>query len=58
MDTRSVPRLTIVGIGLAPDCTQTEIRGAYLRESLKHHPDKVRPDDCNAPELKLKPRVL
>jgi len=27
-------------LGLARDCTEVEIKKAYRRESLKHHPDK------------------
>lgn len=27
--------------GLARDCTEIDIKKAYRRESLKHHPDKV-----------------
>lgn len=29
-------------LGVARDCTEQEVRKAYRRESLKHHPDKVR----------------
>lgn len=29
-------------LGVERTCTETEIRKAYRRESLKHHPDKVR----------------
>ena len=29
-------------LGVQRDCTEVEIRKAYRRESLKHHPDKVR----------------
>lgn len=29
-------------LGVAKDCGETEIKKAYRRESLKHHPDKVR----------------
>ena len=29
-------------LGVERDCTDTDIRKAYRRESLKHHPDKVR----------------
>ena len=29
-------------LGVERDCTEVEIRKAYRRESLKHHPDKVR----------------
>lgn len=28
-------------LGVARDCTEIEIKKAYRRESLKHHPDKV-----------------
>jgi len=28
-------------LGLQRDCTEIEIKKAYRRESLKHHPDKV-----------------
>ena len=28
-------------LGLARDCGETDIKKAYRRESLKHHPDKV-----------------
>ena len=28
-------------LGLARDCSQSDIKKAYRRESLKHHPDKV-----------------
>lgn len=27
--------------GVAKDCTEIEIKKAYRKESLKHHPDKV-----------------
>lgn len=30
-------------LGVARDCNETDIKKAYRRESLKHHPDKVRP---------------
>jgi tetratricopeptide (TPR) repeat protein len=29
-------------LGVARDCNETDIKKAYRRESLKHHPDKVR----------------
>ncbi|PSR74464.1 hypothetical protein PHLCEN_2v9811 [Hermanssonia centrifuga] len=29
-------------LGVSRDCTEIEIKKAYRRESLKHHPDKVR----------------
>lgn len=29
-------------LGVARDCTEIDIKKAYRRESLKHHPDKVR----------------
>ena len=29
-------------LGVERDCSDTDIRKAYRRESLKHHPDKVR----------------
>jgi DnaJ homolog subfamily C member 7 len=28
-------------LGVARDCGETDIKKAYRRESLKHHPDKV-----------------
>jgi DnaJ homolog subfamily C member 7 len=28
-------------LGIARDCTEVDIKKAYRRESLKHHPDKV-----------------
>jgi DnaJ homolog subfamily C member 7 len=28
-------------LGVAKDCSETDIKKAYRRESLKHHPDKV-----------------
>ena len=32
-------------VGLAKDCNDADIKKAYRRESLKHHPDKVRTSD-------------
>lgn len=32
--------LTLVEIGIARDCSEIDIKKAYRRESLKHHPDK------------------
>jgi hypothetical protein len=29
-------------LGVARDCNEADIKKAYRRESLKHHPDKVR----------------
>ena len=29
-------------LGVAHDCNEADIKKAYRRESLKHHPDKVR----------------
>jgi DnaJ family protein C protein 7 len=29
-------------LGVARDCSEAEVRKGYRRESLKHHPDKVR----------------
>jgi preprotein translocase subunit Sec63 len=34
-------------VGIPRDCAEIEIKKAYRRESLKHHPDKVRPDYLN-----------
>ena len=31
-----------VNVGIPRDCTEIDIKKAYRRESLKHHPDKVR----------------
>ena len=31
-------------LGVARDCNEADIKKAYRRESLKHHPDKVRLD--------------
>lgn len=30
-------------LGIPKDCNEIEIKKAYRRESLKHHPDKVTP---------------
>jgi DnaJ-class molecular chaperone len=30
-------------LGVGRECTDAEIKKAYRRESLKHHPDKVGP---------------
>ena len=40
--------------GVHRECSDADIKKAYRRESLKHHPDKVRPTDCNAPGLQAK----
>jgi len=32
-------------VGISKDCTEIEIKKGYRRESLKHHPDKVREED-------------
>ncbi|KAI1790529.1 protein prenylyltransferase [Ganoderma leucocontextum] len=36
-------------LGVDRDCSDTDIRKAYRRESLKHHPDKVR--ICHSPSV-------
>ena len=28
-------------LGISRDCSESDIKKAYRRESLKHHPDKV-----------------
>ena len=33
-------------LGVARDCTENDIKKAYRRESLKHHPDKVSLPTC------------
>ena len=41
-------------LGVPRDCNETDIKKAYRRESLKHHPDKVRrPSFPNCPFSRL-----
>ena len=38
-------------LGVPRDCNEADIKKAYRRESLKHHPDKVRNKDPPHPSF-------
>lgn len=38
-------------LGVPPDATGADIRKAYLRQMLDHHPDRVKAQDPQADEL-------
>ena len=40
-------------LGVPRDCNEADIKKAYRRESLKHHPDKVRPALSHCPFLSV-----
>jgi DnaJ family protein C protein 7 len=40
-------------LGVPRDCNEADIKKAYRRESLKHHPDKVRPPSPHFPFLSV-----
>ena len=40
-------------LGVSRDSTEVEIKKAYRRESLKHHPDKVRPEAYSSGRLHI-----
>jgi DnaJ family protein C protein 7 len=44
-------------VGIPRDCSEYDIKKAYRRESLKHHPDKVRFTVCLSRNHPFRPNV-